>query len=126
MHSTLWKPLPSLIFAPLLVLGLNVSVAPTQAGEIPADKAALGAEAGASAGKDLYKAHCALCHGGKGQGVPPMFPGLNSKSVEVYAAMMQNYRAGNGHKVMVDMAKSLTEEQVSALLAHIATFPSKK
>jgi cytochrome c553 len=77
-------------------------------------------------GKDLYKAHCALCHGGKGQGVPPMFPGLNSKSVEVYAAMMQNYRAGNGHKVMVDMAKSLTETQIQELLAHIATFPPKQ
>jgi cytochrome c oxidase subunit 2 len=77
-------------------------------------------------GKDLYKAHCALCHGGQGQGVPPMFPGLNSKSADVYAAMMQNYRAGNGHKVMVDMAKSLTEAQVSALLVYVATFPSKK
>ena len=77
-------------------------------------------------GKDLYKAHCALCHGGKGQGVPPMFPGLNSKSVEVYAAMMQNYRAGNGHKVMVDMAKSLTDAQIQELLAHIATFPPKQ
>ena len=77
-------------------------------------------------GKELYKAHCALCHGGKGQGVPPMFPGLNSKPVEAYAAMMQNYRAGHGHKVMVDMAKSLNEEQVQAILAHIASFPPKK
>lgn len=73
-------------------------------------------------GKDLYKAHCALCHGGKGQGVPPMFPGLNSKPVEAYSAMMQNYRAGNGHKVMVDMAKSLSEAQISELLAYITTF----
>ncbi len=79
-----------------------------------------------STGKELYKAHCALCHGGKGQGVPPMFPGLNSKSVEVYAAMMQNYRAGHGHKVMVDMAKSLTETQIQELLAYIATFPPKQ
>jgi len=55
-----------------------------------------------------------------------MFPGLNDKSVEVYAAMMQNYRAGQGHKVMVDMAKSLNEEQVQAILAHIASFPPKK
>lgn len=77
-------------------------------------------------GKELYKAHCALCHGGKGQGVPPMFPGLNSKSVEAYAAMMQNYRAGHGHKVMVDMAKSLSETQIGELLAHIATFPPKQ
>ncbi len=74
-------------------------------------------------GKELYKAHCALCHGGKGQGVPPMFPGLNSKPVEAYAAMMQNFRAGNGHKVMVDMAKSLTEAQISELMAYIATLP---
>jgi len=48
---------------------------------------------------------------------------LNSKPVEAYAAMMQNYRAGHGHKVMVDMAKSLTETQISELLAYIATFP---
>jgi len=81
------------------------------------------AQTAPATGKDLYKAHCALCHGGKGQGVPPMFPDLNSKPVEAYAAMMQNYRAGNGHKVMVDMAKSLTEAQVSELLVHIATFP---
>ena len=79
-----------------------------------------------STGKDLYKAHCALCHGGKGQGVPPMFPGLNSKPVEVYAAMMQNYRAGHGHKVMVDMAKSLTEVQIQELLTYMANFPPKK
>ena len=81
------------------------------------------AQAAPSTGKDIYKAHCALCHGGKGQGVPPMFPGLNSKPVDAYAAMMQNYRAGHGHKVMVDMAKSLTEAQIQELLAHIATFP---
>ena len=77
-------------------------------------------------GQALYKAHCALCHGGKGQGVPPTFPGLNSKPVEVYAAMTQNYRAGHGHKVMVDMAKSLTEVQIQELLAYMATFPPKK
>ncbi|MGD9888523.1 MAG: cytochrome c [Halothiobacillaceae bacterium] len=77
-------------------------------------------------GQALYKAHCALCHGGKGQGVPPMFPGLNSKPIEAYAAMMQNYRAGHGHKVMVDMAKSLTEVQIQELLAYMATFPPKK
>jgi cytochrome c553 len=83
-------------------------------------------QAAPATGKELYKAHCALCHGGKGQGVPPMFPGLNSKSVDIYAAMMQNYRAGHGHKVMVDMAKSLTEAQIQELLAHIATFPPKQ
>ena len=77
-------------------------------------------------GQALYKAHCALCHGGKGQGVPPMFPGLNSKPIEAYAAMMQNYRAGRGHKVMVDMAKSLTEVQIQELLTYMATFPPKK
>ena len=84
------------------------------------------AQAAPAAGKDLYKAHCALCHGGKGQGVPPMFPGLNSKPVEAYVAMMQNYRAGQGHKVMVDMAKSLNDEQMQAILAYIASFPPKK
>ena len=77
-------------------------------------------------GQALYKAHCALCHGGKGQGVPPMFPGLNSKPIEAYAAMMQNYRAGHGHKVMVDMAKSLTEVQIQELLTYMANFPPKK
>jgi len=82
-------------------------------------------QAAPATGKELYIAHCALCHGGKGQGVPPMFPGLNSKPVEAYAAMMQSYRAGHGHKVMVDMAKSLTEAQIQELLAHIATFPLK-
>ncbi len=80
------------------------------------------AQAAPATGKELYKAHCALCHGGKGQGVPPMFPGLNSKPVEAYTAMMQNYRAGNGHKVMVDMAKSLSEAQTEELLRFIATF----
>ena len=83
------------------------------------------AEAPASApldAKALYKAHCALCHGSKGQGVPPMFPNLNSKPIEAYAAMMQNYRQGSGHKVMVDMAKSLSEEQVQQLLGYMADF----
>jgi|GEM_PF-2206210 len=79
-----------------------------------------------SAGKALYKAHCALCHGSRGQGVPPMFPDLVSKPPEAHAAMMQNYRAGHGHKVMVDMAKSLNERQIDDLMLYIATFPPKK
>ncbi len=83
---------------------------------------AQGEPASALSGKELYKAHCALCHGGKGQGVAPMFPPLNAKPVEAYAAMMQNYRAGHGHKVMVDMAKSLTEVQTEAILGFVATF----
>lgn len=83
---------------------------------------AQGEPASVPSGKELYKAHCALCHGGKGQGVPPMFPPLNAKPVEAYAAMMQNYRAGHGHKVMVDMSKSLTEPQTEAILGFVATF----
>lgn len=77
------------------------------------------------AGSALYKAHCALCHGGHGQGVPPMFPDLVSRPVDAYAAMLQNYRAGNGHKVMVEMAQSLDEQQVDDLLAFIATLPAR-
>lgn len=76
-------------------------------------------------GKALYKAHCALCHGGQGQGVPPMFPNLNTKPIEAYAAMMNNYRAGHGHKVMVEMAQSLNEQQLADLLAFMAQFPRK-
>ncbi|MEW6765215.1 MAG: c-type cytochrome [Pseudomonadota bacterium] len=83
------------------------------------------AEGGAAAGKVLYQQHCALCHGAQGQGVPPMFPNLTGKPVETYAAMMQNYRAGHGHKVMIEMAQSLSEQQMADLLAHIATFESK-
>ncbi len=83
------------------------------------------ADGDATAGKVLYKHHCALCHGAQGQGVPPMFPGLIDKPVETYAAMMGNYRAGHGHKVMVDMAKSLDEQQTADLLAHIATLQGK-
>ena len=84
------------------------------------------AESETPLGQALYKQHCALCHGAKGQGVPPMFPGLTSRSVDVYAAMMQNYRAGQGHKVMVDMAKSLNEAQTEAVLAYIGGFQAKK
>ncbi|MGK0674356.1 MAG: cytochrome c [Halothiobacillaceae bacterium] len=83
------------------------------------------AEGNPEAGKSLYKAHCALCHGGQGQGVPPMFPDLTSKPHAAYIAMMQNYRAGFGHKVMVDMAKSLNEQQLDDLMAFIATLPRK-
>jgi len=76
-------------------------------------------------GRALYKAHCALCHGGQGQGVPPMFPDLVSKPVDAYAAMLRNYREGHGHEVMVEMAQSLDERQVDDLLAFIATFPAR-
>lgn len=79
----------------------------------------------AQTGKDIYKAHCALCHGAQGQGVPPMFPDLASKPPEAYAAMMQNYRAGGGHKVMVEMAQSLSEQQTADVLGYIAGFPPK-
>jgi len=84
------------------------------------------AEGDVQSGKALYKQHCALCHGSRGQGVPPMFPNLVSKPPEAHAAMMQNYRAGHGHKVMVDMAKSLNERQIDDLMLYIATFPPKK
>ncbi|MFZ5579864.1 MAG: c-type cytochrome [Pseudomonadota bacterium] len=80
------------------------------------------ADGDAAAGKALYKQHCALCHGAQGQGVPPMFPGLVGKPPEAYAAMMGNYRAGHGHKVMVDMAKSLSDQQLADVLAAMRGF----
>ncbi|MFZ5466638.1 MAG: c-type cytochrome [Pseudomonadota bacterium] len=83
------------------------------------------AEGDIPSGKALYKAHCALCHGAQGHGVPPMFPGLVSKPVDAYAAMLRNYREGHGHKVMVEMARSLNEQQLGDLLAFIATLPGK-
>ncbi len=78
-----------------------------------------------ASGQALYKAHCALCHGAQGQGVPPMFPGLVSKPVEAYAAMMRNYRDGHGHEVMVEMARSLSEQQLDDLMAYLASLPKK-
>jgi len=83
------------------------------------------AEGDILSGQALYKAHCALCHGAQGQGVPPMFPNLVSKPLDVYAAMMHNYREGHGHKVMVEMARSLNQQQLDDLLAFIATLAKK-
>ena len=89
----------------------------------PATPAA--ANAGTEHGRLKYGGICAGCHGknGEGQGI---FPKLAGQSAEVLAAKLRDYKAGKqmGEQtaMMAPNAKNLSEEDIDALAAYIASF----
>lgn len=85
----------------------------------------------ATAGKDVFKKHCAICHGPTGEGNGPMAkaynltpPALSSKDVqalsdsEIHAVIVK----GKGKMKPVD---KITNEEIANVIAYVRTLAKK-
>ena len=76
-------------------------------------------------GKTLYGQRCAACHGGDGR---MKALGRSKRLAEVpgeeVVAKLREYQAPGDHKAMQDKMKSgLSDDDIAALAAYVATFP---
>ena len=79
-----------------------------------ADDAAL-----AEQGRQLYEEHCALCHGGAGEGRPPAFPALrDNERLGITARTIRFIRQGAGN---MPPFPALTAAETSALASYVRT-----
>jgi cytochrome c553 len=134
------KTLISLLaLATLAACGKQEPAAPAEQAATPAPKAEAPAApampeaatamatAGNERGRLKYGGICAGCHGknGEGQGI---FPKVAGQSAEVLAAKLRDYKAGKhmGEQtaMMAPNAQNLSEEDIDALAAYMASFGS--
>lgn len=124
-----------LALATLAACGKEEAAAPTEQAavpnaEAPAAPAApaatpVAANTGMERGRLKYGGICAGCHGknGEGQGI---FPKVAGQSAEVLAAKLRDYKAGKqmGEQtaMMAPNAQNLSEEDIDALAAYMASF----
>lgn len=91
---------------------------------VPAAETAAPPAAGNAVGESKYAASCASCHGAKGQGMGT-FPKLVGLTAETVKSRLATYKAGKQvgaqSAVMMPIASMLTDAEVDALAAHIAT-----
>ncbi|MFW5954763.1 MAG: c-type cytochrome [Guyparkeria sp.] len=91
------------------------------------------ADEGSDLGSKLYHhgrdgvAACAACHGAEGRGNQPAgFPAMRGLSADYTAQSLKDYRRearkGGKAEVMYPVATDLSDEEIEALAAHIATF----
>jgi cytochrome c553 len=84
----------------------------------------MAAAAGSAAGAAKYASSCASCHGAKGQGMGS-FPKLAGLTADTVKSRMATYKAGKQvgpqSAVMMPLASMLSDADVDALAAHIAT-----
>lgn len=96
-------------------------------------KVASPAETGSDEGRVLYHhgregvAACAACHGAEGRGNQPAgFPALRGLTASYAAQSLRDYRSesrrGGQAALMHPLAAELSDEEIDALAAHIATF----
>lgn len=96
-------------------------------------KVARPAETGSDEGRVLYHhgregvAACAACHGAEGHGNQPAgFPALRGLTAPYTAQSLKDYRSetrrGGQAALMHPLAAELSDQEIEALAAHIATF----
>ncbi len=103
------------------------AAAPAPAAQPPAATAAAPGIANAVTehGRIKYGSVCAGCHGKNGEG-SGMFPKVAGQSAEALAAKLRDYKAGKQMGAQTAMmaanAQNLSEEDIDALAAYMASF----
>lgn len=100
------------------------STAATTAAPAAAPAVEAAAPAGNPAGASKYAASCASCHGANGQGMGT-FPKVAGLTADIVKARLADYKAGKQvgpqSAVMMPIASMLSDAEVEALAAHIAS-----
>jgi cytochrome c553 len=123
----------TLLISLLLALGLTAcgkkeeAAQPAVPAMEPAPAAAPAPEAAAPAAADpvaQFTSQCASCHGPSGQG-QGAFPKLAGQTADAIKAKLADYKAGKQvgaqSALMFPIAQKLSDEEIDALSAHIAT-----
>lgn len=86
----------------------------------------LGAAFGETDGAELYRKHCASCHGDDGTKVPVNSVPINDQSTEEVTAKLEGYMDGSyggANKKMMQMAlKKLSDEEITSIITFMETF----
>ena len=100
------------------IVALVFALLPAQAQSNPTD------------GGALFKAKCAMCHGPDGAGKTPMGQKLNVRDLRSAEVQKQSdadltHLIGQGKGKMPAFGKSLNEDQIKSLVAHIRELGKK-
>ena len=87
-------------------------------------------QSGSTDGAALYKAKCAMCHGADGAGKTPMGQKLNIRDLHSAEVQKQSdadltHLIVKGKGKMPAFGKSLSEDQIKLLVAHIRELGKK-
>ena len=108
----------SILVVSIAAFVVAVFVLPPAQGQNPTDAAA------------LFKAKCAMCHGPDGAGKTPMGQKLNVRDLRSAEVQKQSdadltHLIGQGKGKMPALGKSLSEDQIKSLVAHIRELGKK-
>lgn len=75
-----------------------------------------------AAGKKLYDATCAACHGPNGISIAPIYPNIAGQKNEYLVAQLKAFRDGSRkNAIMQPMAKGLTDTNIANITAYVST-----
>lgn len=75
-----------------------------------------------AAGRKLYDATCAACHGPDGISIAPIYPNIAGQKNEYLVAQLKAFRDGSRkNAIMQPMAKNLTDTDIANLAAYVST-----
>ncbi|HVC37180.1 MAG TPA: cytochrome c [Gammaproteobacteria bacterium] len=81
--------------------------------------------ADAAAGKKLFNATCAACHGGNGISIATIYPNLAGQKMDYLVAQLKAFRGGTrSNPIMNPMAKALTDTDIDNLATYLSTLKS--
>ncbi|MGF1547671.1 MAG: c-type cytochrome [Thiotrichales bacterium] len=102
----------------------QAEAAPSAAPAPAPESATPAAATDASAAPNKYRTSCASCHGANGQGVGT-FPRLTGQSADDVQGKLMSYKSktqvGAQSALMYPLAGALSDAEIAALAAHIAT-----
>lgn len=75
-----------------------------------------------AAGKKMFEATCAACHGTQGISIAPIYPNLAGQKEQYLVAQLKAFRDGTRkNAIMEPMAKNLSDTEIANLAAYIST-----
>lgn len=79
-----------------------------------------------AAGKKLFDATCAACHGENGISIAPIYPNLAGQKVDYLIAQLKAFRDGTrSNPIMNPMAKGLTDADIDNVATYLSTLKNQ-